>query len=160
MSRTPTFLFVVVGLFVAGCTHPEKAPDGKVVSAPVPEGEGKPMAPVAVSGEVSLSAAHLVLRFEAACEKCVATVHGLDGLAVQQRGAGIGEGPFKAGESGHVDVDLQGTGTLVVRVHGSFGGAVKDRVVTFTVGEPKLEQTGTKVVPTEGPGFKVLPSGQ
>jgi hypothetical protein len=118
------------------------------------------MAPVAVSGEVSLSAAHLVLRFEAACEKCVATVHGLDGLAVQQRGAGIGEGPFKAGESGRVDADLEGTGTLVVRVHGSFSGAVKDRVVTFTVGEPKLQQTGTKVVPTEGPGFKVLPSGQ
>jgi hypothetical protein len=152
MSKCLALSVVALCAALVGCTHDEKTPDRKVLSAPVPQQEGKPMAPVAVTAELGPTRGRVTLTFEAPCEQSVTTVDGVDGLGVALVGAGLGERSFKAGQRASLEVELNGTGTLVVRVHGTFNGARKDRVVSFTV-------AGTPVAPDNGPAMKALPSG-
>jgi hypothetical protein len=162
MYAHPSKLFALcAALAVAGCTHQEKTPDQKVVSvsAPVPHDEGKPMAPVAVAGEIGPTSAQLQLTFEAPGEQVTFSVAGLDGLKVAPVNAVIGERSFKAGDRAQLAADLNGTGTLVVRISGTFNGARQDRVVSFNVGPVKLDQSGTHVTPDNGEGMKARPSG-
>lgn len=159
MHRTTSLAVTLLALALTACTHDAKQPDPRTIplDAPFVAGQGKPSAPVAVSGELGATHAHLVLTFQSASEHAVATVAGVDGLTVQQT-AGFGERGFKAGETGAMDVDLQGTGTLVVRVTGTFGGGHLDRVVSFAVGEVQGVHSGQVVTPDQGPGFKAVPS--
>lgn len=145
-------------LTLAGCTHPKENPEAKFVSALPLSGEGKPTAPVEISAEVTPSHTRLLLRFEAGAERTTVTVSGLEGLTVT-RAPEAAPRSYKQSEVAQVDVDYTGeSGTLVVNVSGTFNGAPKSRVVTFAVGEVKLQQGGTKVRPDNGPGFKALPS--
>lgn len=156
-------ILVALCLF-AGCTHPQETPDQRVdqkiqKSAPL-SGEGKPTAPVEIAAEVTPAHARLSLRFEADAEETTVTFNGLDGLTV----TGAPEAAprkYARGEALQLDVDYTGaSGTLVVNVSGTFNGAKKSRVVTFSVGTVPPVESGTKVTPTNGPGFKALPSAK
>lgn len=117
------------------------------------------MAPVDITGEVGTAHAHFTLKFEKACEKAVATVHGLDGLEVQQVANAVGERSFRVGETATLDADVNGQGTLVVRVSGTFNGMRSDRVATFVVGNPDVLQHGQRVTPQNGEGMHAMPAG-
>ncbi|MDP2274632.1 MAG: hypothetical protein Q8N23_05935 [Archangium sp.] len=146
-------IIVVSVLAFGACTHPQVSE-----SAPL-SGPGKPAAPVEISAEVTPTHARLALRFESDGEATV-TVSGIDGLTVTLAPEAAPR-KFARGESAQLDVDYTGeSGTLVVNVSGSFGGATKSRVVTFAVGDVKPVSGGTKVTPDNGPAFKALPSGK
>lgn len=147
-------IFALSTVALMACTHPQES----VKSDSVPlSGEGKPTAPVEISSEVTPTHARLSLRFEAEGEATI-TVNGIDGLTVTSAPEAAPR-KYGRGDQTQVDVDYTGeSGTLVVNVSGTFNGAPKSRVVTFAVGEVKPVQSGTKVQPTNGPGFKALPS--
>lgn len=148
------FFLTLSTLALLGCTHPQE-----VKSTPL-SGEGKPAAPVEVGGEVTPTHARLNVRFEAAAEQATITVSALDGLTVTEMPEPSPH-TYKQGEVTQLDVDYRGeSGTLVVNVSGTFNGAPKSRVMTFAVGAVKPVDSGTKVQPDNGPGFKALPSGK
>ena len=152
--------FFVVLAFV-GCTHPQaqETPDQKVEKSVPLSGEGKPTAPVEIAAEVAPAHARLSLKFEADAEATTVTFNGIDGLTVTNAPEAAPR-KYARGEALQLDVDYGGVGTLVVNVSGSFGGAKKSRVVTFAVGQVPPTESGTKVQPTNGPGFKSLPSAK
>lgn len=150
-------LFVLLSFI--GCTHPQETPDQKVEKSVPLSGEGKPTAPVEIAAEVAPAHARLSLKFEADAEATTVTFSGLDGLTITSAPEAAPR-KYARGEALQLDVDYTGaSGTLVVNVSGSFNGAKKSRVVTFAVGQVSPQEGGTKVTPTNGPGFKSLPSG-
>ena len=157
-----SMLRLLVVLSFVGCTHPQadQKADQKVDQKSIPlSGEGKPTAPVEISAEVTLEHARLSLRFEADAVDTTVTFNGIDGLTVTKAPEAAPR-KYSRGEALQLDVDYTGAaGTLVVNVSGTFGGAKKSRVVTFSVGQVSPTESGTKVNPTNGPGFKSLPSG-
>ena len=148
------FFLTLSTLALLGCTHPQE-----VKSTPL-SGEGKPTAPVEVAAEVTPEHARLNVRFEAAADQATITVSALDGLTLTLAPEASPR-PYKQGDVAQLDVDYRGaSGTLVVNVSGTFHGAQQSRVMTFAVGEVKPVESGTKVQPDNGPGFKALPSGK
>ena len=147
----------VVVSFIAvliGCTHPVS------VSAPVPA-KGKPVAPVAVTAELSAKSAHLLLRFEAEAEDAEVAVGGVDGLVVDGPRV-VAKGHFAKGETRAFDVGFQpgpGRSQLVVTVKGRFNGASRARVVAFGVGSGASPESPGEVMTTDdGERVKVLPA--
>ncbi|MFZ5445968.1 MAG: hypothetical protein ACOZQL_38610 [Myxococcota bacterium] len=141
---------------VAGCTHQEPKPT--VVSAPLPA-EGKRSAPVAVDAAFTDQHAKLTLRFETAGENVAIGVSGLDGLTITSAPSLLAEGKIAAGEVRTFEVAFTrgpGRTTLGVEVRGTFNGAPLGRVVTFSLGEGPLPQSGTKVITDDGDAIKLM----
>ena len=152
------FFIALSTVVLVACTHPQPTPEVKT-SAPL-SGEGKPTAPVEIVAELTATHARLSLRFEADGERATVTVSGLDGLTVINAPEAVPR-KYAQGELTQLDVDYSGnSGTLVINVSGTFNGANKSRVVTFAIGDVRPASTGTTVTPTNGPGFKALPSGK
>ena len=148
------FLFVVAALAVSGCSHEKPV----VVSAPVPE-QGKRTAPVAIEAAVQDGAAKLTLTFEGAGEDVTIDVAGRDGLSVKGAPVLLERASVPARDTKAFDIGLArgaGRNALVISVKGTFSGAPLMRVVTFTLGEGPLQQSGVKLVSDEGQAFKVM----
>jgi hypothetical protein len=148
------FLFGLVTL--TGCTHHEPKP--QLLSAPVPA-TGKRSAPVAVDAELFDLKAKLTLTFDTAASGVEVAISGLDALTVTKGAMAMNDGAVKAGERRTFEVAYtHGTGraNLVVSVRGLFGGAPLGRVVTFSVGEGPVPDTGTRVLTDDGQTLKVM----
>ncbi|MDP1822207.1 MAG: hypothetical protein Q8L48_03165 [Archangium sp.] len=148
-------ILLVSVIAVAGCTTPTS------VSSPSPT-KGKPSAPVAVSGELTATSARLRVSFEAAAENVEIVVSGIDGLVVEGEGALVKKGTFTRGESKDFDVKFTappaGRSQLVLSVSGSFNGASRARVASFTVGTGPLPESGTVMTTDDGERVKVMPA--
>ncbi len=142
-------------LFFTACTTPVSA------SSPVPA-KGKPTAPVEVKAELALKSARLTVTFEADAKEVELAVSGIDGLVVEGESRLVDHGEFKRGETRTFDVTFNpgpGRSMLVVSVSGSFNGASRARVASFTVGSGPLPQTPGQVITTDdGERVKVMPS--
>lgn len=149
-------LVVLSVLVFAACTTKVSA------SSPVPV-KGKPTAPVAVSAELSPTTARLVLRFEADAEGVEVVAGGVDGLVVEGKGVLVQQGAFKRGEVRTFEVAFTpgaGRSQLAVSVSGTFNGASRARVASFTVGTgPLPESPGTVMITDDGERVKVMPEG-
>lgn len=152
MNSNSFVLSVVLAL--VGCTTPTS------VSSPVPA-KGKPTAPVAVSAELSAQSARVVVKFEAAAQDVEIAVSGVDGLVVEGPAVRVQQGKFGRDEAKTFDVTfVPGAGRcqLVVSVSGSFNGASRARVASFTVGAGPLPQSGTVMTTDDGERVKVMPA--
>lgn len=149
-----TILLVSV-IAVAGCTTPTS------VSSPSPT-KGKPSAPVAVSGELTATSARLRVSFEAEAQDVEIVVSGVDGLVVAGEPVLVKKGAFARGESKDFDVTFTappaGRSQLVLSVSGSFHGASRARVASFTVGTGPLPDSGTVMTTDDGERVKVMPA--
>jgi hypothetical protein len=148
------FLALSVVAFVA-CTTPSSA------SSPVPL-KGKPTAPVAVTAELSPKSAHVVVKFESDAKDVEIAASGVDGLVVDGKSPVLEKGVFARGDTHVFDVAFvpgAGRSQLVVSVSGSFNGASRARVASFTVGTGPLPQTpGTVMTTDDGERVKVMPA--
>ncbi len=152
----PVPRLVAALLFAAACTHTDT--DHKVVSAPLPQ-EGKPMAPVGIEAQLSPGHARVLVHFETDAEAASITLSGVDGLKVVPVAPAVAEQGAKRGETRTVEADLSTpNGILAVNVTGTFNGARKSRVATFTVGEAPMKPSPGEHVQTESGGLKVLPA--
>jgi hypothetical protein len=145
-------------LFAAACTHTDT--DRKVVASPLPA-EGKPMAPVGIDAQLTPGHARVLVHFETDAEATTITLSGVDGLKVVSSlaKAAASSQSAKRGETVTVDADLSGTtGILAVNVTGTFNGAIKSRVVSFTLGDAPVKPSPGEHVQTESGGLKVLPA--
>jgi len=147
-------LALSVFAFVA-CTTPTSA------SSPVPV-KGKPTAPVAVTAELSPKSAHVVVKFESDATEVQISASGVDGLVVDAKEPVLQQGKFARGETHGFDVTFvpgAGRSQLVVSVSGSFNGASRARVASFTVGTgPLPESPGTVMTTDDGERVKVMPA--
>ena len=150
-----TNLLALSVLAFAACTTPTSA------SSPVPL-KGKPTAPVAVSAELSAKSAHVVVKFESDATDVQIAASGVDGLVVDAKEPVLQQGKFARGETHVFDVAFvpgAGRSQLVVSVSGSFNGASRARVASFTVGTGPLPETPGAVMTTDdGERVKVMPS--
>lgn len=147
---------VLAALSAVACSHEKPV----VVTAPLPE-SGKRAAPVAITAEVKEDAAILTVSFEGAGEAVDVDVSGLDGLTVQSPATLMSAGAVQAREVKTWPLRLTrtaGRNALVVAVKGTFSGSPLMRVVTFTLGEGPLRQSGVKVVSDDGQAVKVMPA--
>lgn len=133
-----------------------------------PEGarDGKPSAPVVIDGKVEATTAKLGVGFVSEATEVNIEVWGVDGLVVTNsvltRGGQALTLPSRFGKGEHVEVEVSFTApttvqtNLAIRVRGSFGGTVRERVQSFTVnghlpaatkapGEVKTGPDGTPV---------------
>lgn len=146
--------FIVLSVSIlAGCTTAANA------SSPVPT-KGKPTAPVAVKAELGSGTARLLITFESDAEGVKVVASGVDGLVVEH-GTLIEKGSFKRGETRTFDVAFTpgaGRSQLVVSIAGSFNGASRARVASFTVGTGPLPETPGAVITTDdGERVKLMP---
>lgn len=142
---------------IAACTHQKPAVS---VSAPLPT-VGKAVAPVSVDADVHEDHVHLTLRFENEGDRVSVDVTGIEGLHVKSPPSLVAGGHVRAKETRTYDFDLErksGRNELMVSVRGTFAGAPLARVVTFTLGDGPLEQSGVKVVTQDGDTIKLMPS--
>lgn len=139
---------------LAACTTPTSA------SSPVPA-KGKPTAPVAVSAELSLKAARVVVTFEADAVDVQVGVSGVDGLVVEGPSVLLEKGSFVRGATRAFDVAFTpgaGRSSLVISVSGTFNGGLRARVATFGVGTGPLPESPGKVMTTDdGERVKAMP---
>jgi hypothetical protein len=128
------------------------------VISPLPE-EGKPMAPVGIDAQLTPGHARVSVHFETDAEATTITLNGVDGLKVVSLAKAATSQSAKRGETVTVDADLSGTtGLLAVNVTGTFNGAIKSRVVSFTLGDAPPKPSPGEHVQTESGGLKVLPA--
>jgi hypothetical protein len=150
-----TILLSLSVFAAAGCTTPTS------VSSPSLT-KGKPSAPVAVSGELTATSARLRVSFEADAQDVDIVVSGVDGLVVEGQGVLMKKGAFSHGESKDFDVKFSapaaGRSQLVLSVSGSFHGASRARVASFTVGTGPLPESGTVMTTDDGERVKVMPA--
>lgn len=165
-----------IGFFVAtfglGCGNAEQKDaepaNGTIAAtndgANMSEGSrtAKPSAPVVIDGKVEATKATLAVSFAADVINANIEVWGVDGLSVSnftllRGGQPITQTRFAKGE--HVDVEVTFTApttnrsNLAIKVSGDFGGAVRNRVQSFTV-------NGDLPPATKAPGdVKVGPDG-
>jgi hypothetical protein len=143
-----------VVFFLACTTTPSSA-------APPTSPKGKPTAPVEVSAELWARSARLLVTFESDAKDVELTVSGVDGLVVEGEGRLVRQGAFARGETRTFDVAFTpgpGRSMLVVSVRGSFNGAVRARVASFTVGTGPLPKSPGEVITTDdGEKVKVMP---
>jgi hypothetical protein len=154
MSTPMKYFVLSVLVFTACCTTPTSA------VSPVPT-KGKPTAPVEVNAVLSEKSARLTLKFESEAKDVKVFVSGVDGLVVQGEGALVTDGVFARGETKTFDVAFTpgaGRSALVVSVSGSFNGAARARVASFTVGTGPLPQNGEVITTDDGERVKVMPA--
>lgn len=145
--------FVVATFGVAcGNVEPKEADHAGVTTTAASDGldkpEGrrteKPAAAVVIDGKVEATSATLAVGFLTEATDVAIDVWGVDGLTVTSKaitsgGQAVERTRFAKGE--HVDVIVAFTASttvrtnLAVRVRGRFGGAVRERVQSFTVHE-------------------------
>lgn len=141
-------------LCLTACTTPTSA------TSPVPA-KGKPTAPVEVKAELSANAARVTVKFESDSSDVKIAVSGVDGLVVTGEPVLVEKGAFARGESKTFDVSFTpgaGRSALVVSVAGSFNGASRARVASFTVGDGPLPQAGEVMTTDDGEKVKVMPA--
>jgi hypothetical protein len=135
-----------------------------------PEGPrtGKPSAPVVIDGTVQATTATFGVGFVADATDVVIDVWGVDGLtvsstAITKGGQAVTQTRFVKGE--HVDVNVTFTApttvqsNLAIKVRGTFGGRVQDRVQSFTVNGnlPRAEKApGDVKVGPDGTPVRVM----
>lgn len=146
---------VLCVLFFTACITPVSA------SSPVPA-KGKPTAPVDVKAEIAPKSARLTVTFESDAKDVELAVSGIDGLVVEGEARLVDKGEFARGDTRTFDVVFKpgpGRSMLVVSVSGSFNGAPRARVASFTVGTGPLPQTPGQVITTDdGEKVKVMPA--
>lgn len=151
-----SLLFISLALLaLASCTTPT------TVASPAPA-RGKPTAPVNVTAELTSKSAQLVVTFEADAKDVRITAGGVDGLVVEGEPVLISEGTFVKGASQRLQVAFTpgpGRSALVVTVAGSFNGASRARVASFTLGQGGTPPSpGTVMTSDDGETVKVLPA--
>lgn len=136
-------LFLLACVALGGCeTAVRKEPDHGGPAAEANAGEAretrtqKPGAPVKVAGKLATSSAALRVAFEEDARDVTVEVWGVDGLVVTSEKEPVQGRRFGRGETVDVDVSFTAPATradLAVRVRGTFGGRVRERVQSFTV---------------------------
>lgn len=148
-------ILLSVLLFTACCTTPTSA------TSPVPT-KGKPTAPVEVNAELSEKSARLTVKFESDAKDVEVVVSGVDGLVIESEPRLVHEGVFVRGDSRSFEVKFTpgaARSMLVVSVSGSFNGAARARVASFTVGTGPLPASPGEVITTDdGERVKVMPA--
>jgi hypothetical protein len=153
MSTHMRFFLLSVLVFT-GCTTANSA------TSPVPA-KGKPTAPVEVKAELSKNAAKLTVTFESDSKDVKIAVSGVDGLVVQGEAVIVENGTFTRGDATSFSVNFtpgEGRSQLVVSVSGSFNGASRARVASFTIGDGPLPQNGEVMTTDDGEKVKVMPA--
>lgn len=144
-------------LALASCTTPT------TVTSETPT-RGKPTAPVSVTAELSPRSAKLLVTFEGDAKDVRIATSGVDGLVVEGEPVLVDKGSFARGESKRFEVTFApgaGRSALVVSVSGSFNGASRARVASFTVGQGNTpESPGTVMTTDDGETVKVLPAAK
>lgn len=159
MTRTA---IVAACLALAACTHNATPAPTTKVSEPLPA-EGKPMAPVDVTAELSSGTARVSVRFVAAASDVTVGVSGADGLKVTSAAAPLTEASAKQNETRTFDVAFTpgpGRSMLVVNVTGTFNGARSTRVVSFDVGTPTADQLTSPGTTIESGGERIKVMGE
>ncbi|MRG92418.1 hypothetical protein [Polyangium spumosum] len=137
-------LLLLAGVAIAACgTVDRKEPDHGAPEANAGKGREtreartqKPGAPVKVEGKLATSSAALVVAFGEDASDVTVEVWGVDGLVVTSEKEPVQGQRFARGEKVDVDVSFTAPATradLAVRVRGTFGGRVRERVQSFTV---------------------------
>ena len=114
-----------------------------------------------MNAELGEKSAKLTLKFESDAKDVKIGVSGVDGLVVEGEPVLLEKGEFARGDTKAFDVRFApGTGRsqLVVSVSGSFGGASRARVASFTVGTGPLPQNGEVMTTDDGERVKVMPA--
>lgn len=173
---------LLVGFFVAlvslGCGNAEQKDAEHASGASTTTNDGanmsegsrtaKPSAPVVIEGKVEGNKATLSVGFSSDVTDAKIDVWGVDGLTVTNstltmNGQPVTQTRFVKGE--HVDVQVTFTApttnrsNLAIKVRGNFGGAVRDRVQSFTVnGEfpPATKAPGEVKVGPDGTPVRVM----
>jgi hypothetical protein len=116
---------------------------------------GKPGAPVEIAAVFSASGATLTIKFNAAGEGVSVRAYGTDGLVVTGSETPVISGTFIAGETLKLPIVFT-TGVdesnLAVVVSGEFNGSHRSRVVSFTVGDKKLNTLGRSGMAVDAEG--------
>jgi hypothetical protein len=150
-----TNLLALCVLVFVGCTTPT------TVSSPAPL-KGKPTAPVDVTAELSPKSARIMVKFDTDAQDVEIAASGVDGLVVEGPGALVSKAAFVRGDTRSFDVKFTpgaGRSALVVSVSGTFNGASRARVASFTVGTgPLPESPGTVMTTDDGERVKVMPA--
>lgn len=147
-------LLLLTILCLTACTTPTSA------TSPVPA-KGKPTAPVEVQAELGKNAARVTVKFESDSQDVKIAVSGVDGLVVQGEPVLVEKGTFSRGDTTSFNVNFtpgQGRSALVVSVSGSFNGASRARVASFTIGDGPLPQNGEVMTTDDGEKVKVMPA--
>lgn len=147
---------VAVSLFAfVACTTPT------TVASPAPM-RGKPTAPVKVTAELASGSAQVVVAFDADAKDVRITAGGVDGLVVAGEPVVLSEGTFERGATHRFQVNFTpgpGRSALTVAVSGSFNGAARARVASFTLGEGGTPASPGQVMTSDdGETVKVLPA--
>ncbi|MBL8910105.1 MAG: hypothetical protein JNM17_05300 [Archangium sp.] len=148
-------LFFASLIMLASCTTPT------TVASPAPV-RGKPTAPVSVNAELSGRSAQLTVTFDGDATDVRITAGGVDGLVVEGEPVIVSAGTFAKGASHRFQVNFTpgpNKSALVVSVAGSFNGASRARVASFTLGQGgTLQSPGTVMTTDDGETVKVLPA--
>lgn len=138
-------------LALGGCgnVEPKDAEHAGNTTAPLGEAAtasgartDKPSAPVVIDGQLEAGKATLNVGFRTDASDVTIDVWGVDGLTVTsmgitKNGQPVSQSRFARGE--HVDVNVSFTApsdvrtNLAIRVRGTFGSSVRERVQSFTV---------------------------
>ena len=147
-------ILLTVACVFAACSHPQ------IMSSPAPL-KGKPTAPVSVRAELSSKSARLTVTFEQAATAAMVRVSGNDGLVVSGAPVLLENGTVEARDSRTFEVPFtpgSGASSLVVSVHGKFGGADRGRVISFGVGTASAIDVSDQVITTDDrERVKVMP---
>jgi hypothetical protein len=140
---------------LCACSRSEAPP--QALTAPVPA-EGKQVAPVTVSANITATLARLTVRFDAAAADATVSVKGLDGLELTDPPS-LAQRAYAAGETVTLDVPLASTsGTLAVFVRGTYRGLPIGRAVTFALGSgAELKANPLSVIQTDEGPVKAIP---
>jgi len=117
----------------------------------------KPGAPVKIEGSLSGSNAAISVMFEADASDVSVEVWGVDGLVVTSAKQPLQGARFARGDKAPIDVSFTAPANradLAVKVRGTFGGRVRERVQSFSV-------NASAPPATNAPGeVKLGPDGQ
>ncbi len=135
----PLAIAVLLAAGLAACA-PGPAPSAR---AAAPAARGKPAAPVELEVALQPGAARLTLTFGADAADVAVRLSGLDGLRVTSNATPVEGGRFRHGERVSLEaafVPGEGQSRLVVALEGTFAGARRTLVRSFTVGKPSPAQ--------------------
>ena len=145
----------------AACTSSASAAQS-TSSEPV---AGKVTAPVKVEAQLKEDQAHITVRFDAPATDVKINVYGVDGLVVKNAATPVEGASFTQSAVQELDVTFTpgpGRSHLVVAVSGSFRGAERSSVSSFSIGTPSAAQQqsqGNVVTGDDGQRVKIMPAG-
>jgi hypothetical protein len=145
---------------LAACSSSAKA-------APDSSGEpdtAKMSAPVTVNAQLQEEQGRITVRFDSPATDVKINVFGVDGLVVKSPATPVNGSNFTQASVTTFDVAFtpgEGRSHLVVSVSGSFNGAQRTSVSSFSIGTPtaaQLKSPGNVVTGDDGQRVKIMPA--